>query len=71
MVLVWRPSSTYVRAVTGDKGNYGRIRLWKEFDDWEQLYSLQLFGSDEIEQENASSEVGRETESGEPVNHNE
>ena len=40
--LVWRPSSSYTRTVTGDTEQVGRIRMDREFDDWYQLYSLQL-----------------------------
>ena len=48
---VWRLSSSYIRTVEGDSGFSGRIPLSREFDDWEQLYSLQLLGSDEFEHE--------------------
>ena len=50
--FVWRPSSTYVRTVTGDPDVYGRIRLSREFPDWDQLFSLQLFSSMETDVEN-------------------
>ena len=36
VTLVWRPSSSYVRTVTGDPGQQGRVRLSREFEDWSQ-----------------------------------
>ena len=49
VTLVWRLSSSYVRTVTGDAGQCGRIRLSEEYSDWPQLYSLQLFSTPEGE----------------------
>ena len=51
---IWRPSSTYVRTITGDPDTLGRIRLYKEFNDWEQLLSLQLFSSLDVDLESDS-----------------
>ena len=60
-VLVWRLSSSYVRTIEGEAGNSGRIQLCKEFEDWEQLYSLQLLGSDDLDyepQESSTDSIG-------------
>ena len=68
ITYVWRPSSSYVRTVTGDLDTIGRVRLYKEFPDWEQLYSLQLFSSAEtdLEADSVGGYEVRETGNGEP-----
>ena len=49
VTLLWRPGSSYARTLISDFGATGRIQVYKEFDDWEQLLSLQLLSTTELD----------------------